>query len=294
MLLTEKMKEDIFSSSEKAIIEYLFEQRENIKDKTTKQISNDTYTHPSILIRIAKKLGYKGWLELKEKFLAEIEYINSHFSSIDANYPFEEQDNIMTVANKMALLNQTTISDTLSLINNDDLQKATNMLQKAEHIKIFSMNHNLLICHDFKLKMNRIGKYVTLCEVDPHFDAVNSNQNTCAIIISYSGETETIIRLIPFLKKNKIPIIAMTSIGENTITKFADCILRITTREKLYSKIAQFSTNNSICFLLDVLYSCVFSQDYDNNLKYKTKYSKFFDHRKTSNVVMQEEEQENI
>ncbi|MBE7128829.1 MurR/RpiR family transcriptional regulator [Bacillus mycoides] len=294
MLLIEKMKEDIFSSSESEIIVYLFKQRENIKDKTTKQISKETYTHPSTLIRIAKKLGYNGWVELKNSFLGEIEYLNSHFSSIDANYPFDDRDSIMTVANKMALLNQTTISDTLSLLNHDDLQRAINMLDEAAHIKVFSMYHNLLICHDFKSKMNRIGKHVSLCTVDPHFEAVNSNTETCAIVISYSGESEGIVGLLPFLKRKKVPVIALTSIGENTLTKYADCILRITTREKLYSKIGSFSSNESICFLLDLLYACVFSEDYKNNLEYKIRISKYFDHRKSSNKVMQEVKHDNV
>ncbi|PFT65985.1 MurR/RpiR family transcriptional regulator [Bacillus cereus] len=294
MLLIEKMKEDIFSSSESEIIVYLFKQRENIKDKTTKQISKETYTHPSTLIRIAKKLGYSGWVELKNSFLGEIEYLNSHFSSIDANYPFDDRDSIMTVANKMALLNQTTISDTLSLLNHNDLQRATNMLDEAAHIKVFSMYHNLLICHDFKSKMNRIGKHVSLCTVDPHFEAVNSNTETCAIVISYSGESEDIVGLLPFLKRKKVPVIALTSIGENTLTKYADCILRITTREKLYSKIGSFSSNESICFLLDLLYACVFSEDYKNNLEYKIRISKYFDHRKSSNKVMQEVKHDNV
>ncbi|KAA0757885.1 MurR/RpiR family transcriptional regulator [Bacillus sp. BF2-3] len=294
MLLIEKMKEDIFSSSESEIIVYLFKQRENIKDKTTKQISKETYTHPSTLIRIAKKLGYSGWVELKNSFLGEIEYLNSHFSSIDANYPFDDRDSIMTVANKMALLNQTTISDTLSLLNHNDLQRATNMLDEATHIKVFSMYHNLLICHDFKSKMNRIGKHVSLCTVDPHFEAVNSNTETCAIVISYSGESEDIVSLLPFLKRKKVPVIALTSIGENTLTKYADCILRITTREKLYSKIGSFSSNESICFLLDLLYACVFSEDYKNNLEYKIRISKYFDHRKSSNKVMQEVKHDNV
>ncbi|HDR7590085.1 sugar isomerase [Bacillus mycoides] len=294
MLLIEKMKEDIFSSSESEIIIYLFKQRENIKDKTIKQISKETYTHPSTLIRIAKKLGYSGWVELKNSFLGEIEYLNSHFSSIDANYPFDDRDSIMTVANKMALLNQTTISDTLSLLNHDDLQRATNMLDEAAHIKVFSMYHNLLICHDFKSKMNRIGKHVSLCTVDPHFEAVNSNTETCAIVISYSGESEDIVGLLPFLKRKKVPVIALTSIGENTLTKYADCILRITTREKLYSKIGSFSSNESICFLLDLLYACVFSEDYKNNLEYKIRISKYFDHRKSSNKVMQEVKHDNV
>ncbi|QDP39206.1 MurR/RpiR family transcriptional regulator [Radiobacillus deserti] len=292
MLLTEKMKEDLFSPSEQAIIDYMFEQRELIEHKTVKQISNETYTHPSTLIRVGKKLGYNGWTELRDTFLEEIDYLNRHFNDIDANFPFQEQDNVMTIANKMALLNQMTIADTLSLINTTDLQKATTLLKKAKTIKIFSIHNNLILCHDFKSKMNRIGRKVELATLDPEYEAANSDADTCAIIISYSGETKNTINLIPMLQKRKTPIIVLTSIGDNTLSEYADCLFRITTRERLFSKIGSFSLNDSICFILDVLYACVFSEDYQQNLEYKIRVSRYFDRRKSSNKIMEEFSQE--
>ena len=44
-------------------------------------------------------------------------------------------------------------------------------------------------------------------------------------------------------------------------------MLRICTREKQYSKIATFTTDSSIAYLLDVLYSSVFVLDYEKNLQ---------------------------
>ena len=49
----------------------------------------------------------------------------------------------------------------------------------------------------------------------------------------------------------------------------ADCVLRICTRERQYSKIATFTTDSSIAYLLDVLYSCLFVLDYEKNLQMK-------------------------
>ena len=289
MLLTEKMKDDIFSPSEKAIIHYMFEKFDLIRDKTTKQIAKETFTHPSTLIRIAKKLGFNGWVELKEHFLHEMEYLNRHFTDVDANFPFHEHDNLLNIANKLSALHQNTIKDTLSLFEYEDLQRATNLLYKAEEIKIFGINNNLILCHNFKAQMNRIGKRVSICSVDSEFEAASSDSRTVAILISYSGESLVSQNILPLLQKRRTSIIALTSIGDNTLSKQADCVFRITTREKLYSKIGSFSTNSSISFLLDVLYSCVFSKDYQKNLQYKIKISERFDQRKTTNKVMQEE-----
>lgn len=79
------------------------------------------------------------------------------------------------------------------------------------------------------------------------------------------------MNITEILHKKGVPIIAITSIGENTLTTYANYKLRIATREKLYSKIANFTINNSICYLLDILYSCYFSLSYQKNLSYKVK-----------------------
>jgi len=90
--------------------------------------------------------------------------------------------------------------------------------------------------------------------------------------------------------KQRVPVLALTSLGENAISNQADCTLRLTTRERLYSKIGSFTTNDSIHCLLDLLYAGVFSTDYETNMAYKVQISKRFDHRKSSSEVMQEEE----
>lgn len=69
------------------------------------------------------------------------------------------------------------------------------------------------------------------------------------------------------LKKHKVPIILITNIGESSLSRMADCALRICTREKQYSKIATFTTDSSIAYLLDVMYSCMFALNYDKNLQ---------------------------
>lgn len=284
MLLTEKMLRADLSESEKVAINYVIQQKEMIKNKTLKQIARETYTNPSTLIRVAKKLGYSGWNELKEQYLQEIDYLNRSFNDIDANKPFDENDNLMAIANKMAQLNQTTINDTLALIRYADLNRAVQILLNASEIKIFAHNQNILISQDFAYKMNRIQKPVTVCALDAEqvFEAFNCRKGSCALFISYSGESKRFLKILPVLKQNKIPILSLTSLGENTLTKKSDCVLRISTRERLYSNIADFTKNNSICYLLDVLYSCVFSKNYQKNLAHKIAVSQYADSRQSS------------
>lgn len=290
MLIVEKMKETAFSPTERKLVNYLLEDRQNLKHKTARQIAQETYTNPSMLIRIAKKLGFDGWTELKDAYLEEVRYLDCHFENIDSNLPFSEDDNCMTIAGKLARLHQSTISDSLSLFRYESLQKAIQMINQAANIKLFTKNENQLIVQDFVFRMNRMQKYTTMCSVDSEhiFEAYTCNPDTCAILISYTGDSQWSSNTIRILKKRDIPVIALTGIGHSSLSELADCVLHITTRERLYSKIASFTTTVSINYLLDVLYSCVFAEDYQVNLKRKIQISRLTDTRKTTASIMEE------
>lgn len=70
------------------------------------------------------------------------------------------------------------------------------------------------------------------------FNAYFATKQSCAIIISYSGETHQLIQIMAFLKRKGIPMILLTSIGDNSSTSLATHVLRLATREKLYSRLA--------------------------------------------------------
>ncbi len=292
MLITEKLEQYDFASSEKVLIEYILKKKELIKDKTTKEIAKETFTSASTLVRIAQKIGFSGWNELKESYLQELKYLNSHFSHIDANIPFDKDDSLVSIANKLAILNTEAINDTLSLITHNDLQNAIKIISESSYISLFAVSNNLLISQEFKYNMARINKRVEIPnQGDLDFTSYLIDKNSCAIVISYSGETKDLIKIIKTLKGRKIKIIAITSIGDNSLSLQADCILRICTREKLYSKIATFTTTNSIQYLLDVLYSCIFALEYDKNLNLRIETSKYVESGRSSTVnIIKEKE----
>jgi DNA-binding MurR/RpiR family transcriptional regulator len=292
MLIRERLENFDFSNSEQKIVTYILEKKAAIQEMTTKEIAEATYTSPSTLVRIAHKMNFSGWSDLKEAFLKEEEYLQKHFSEINANLPFQRNDTIMSIASKIAALEKESIDDTLSLITHDDLQQAIQIIRKSSYTSLFAVSNNLLITQEFQHNMSRIKKRVDICALQGEtiFKAHLADPSSCAIIVSYSGETEILNQTIRTLKRNKIPVIAITNIGDNTAARLADCVLRISTREKLYSKIATFSTDSAIVYLLDVLYSCIFALDYDANLQLRISTSKMIEAGRSSTVAIIMEE----
>ncbi len=268
MLLTQRMKDYPFSPNEKVVIDFILEKKSLIKDYSVKAIANETFTSPSILVQIAQKLDCAGWVEFKETFLTEINYLQKHFQSIDADHPFYVKDPLMTIIDKMGQLHVESIHDTLSLISHDELHQAIRIMERSKKVRVFAVDNLNYAGEEFVFKLRRINKEAEI-SADPFHDAAMTTDADCAICLSYSGEASALLKSVKLLKKNHVPIIAITNIGNNRLAEWADVVLNTTTRETSYSKIADFSSLASINFILDTLYACYFSLNYQQNLDYK-------------------------
>ena len=282
-MLIHRIEKTHFSESEAIIIDYILKNGDQIKNMTISQIAKVTYTSAPLLIRIAKKLGYPGWNAFKEAYLKELEYLYAN-RKIDASIPFIVSDDIMTIAQNISLLEVETIQDTLALLKHDDLQKAMQLIRHCKSIDIYAVSTYIYLAETFRQKMQRIQKNVNLCRLtgDAKIQVAMSINQTCAILISYSGRTQFIIEAAKKLKSKGTSIIAITSIADNELSHLADVTLRMSSREMIHTKIGDFASTQSVKCLLDILYSCIFSIDYQHNLDYCIKIAKEID--KANNI----------
>lgn len=266
-MLIHKIEKTHFSPSESIIIDYILKKGKDIKNMTIAQIANETYTSSPLFIRIAKKLGFDGWNEFKEAYLKELDYLYLN-QEVDANIPFVVNDDIMNIAYNLCVLERETIQDTYSLISHDDLQKAIRLLRNCKYIDVYSRSVHMHIVRLFQERMYILHRHVQLCSLSDELDStyLMSDQNHCAIIISYSGHAPHIKHLIETLRKKQTSIIAITNLEDNELSLLADVTLRMSSRELIYTKIADFASSLSLKYILDILYSCIFSVHYQQNL----------------------------
>lgn len=266
-MLIHKIEKTHFSPSESIIIDYILKKGKDIKNMTIAQIANETYTSSPLFIRIAKKLGFDGWNEFKEAYLKELDYLYLN-QEVDANIPFVVNDDIMNIAYNLCVLERETLQDTYSLISHDDLQKAIRLLRDCKYIDVYSRSVHMHIVRSFQERMYILHRHVQLCSLSDELDStyLMSDQNHCAIIISYSGHAPHIKHLIETLRKKQTSIIAITNLEDNELSLLADVTLRMSSRELIYTKIADFASSLSLKYILDILYSCIFSIHYQQNL----------------------------
>lgn len=280
MYLFQRIEEVVFKESDakRTIGEFILENRERLSRLSMEEIATKTFTSKSTLVRFAKHFGYSGWKEFLYAFTHEVAYHDDNaYADVDPNFPFKAGDDSLQIIESLVNLRMQSIKDTTSLIVIDDLNKAAEIIDKANNVVIYGVSPNQYYGELFKRNLLSIRKKALTahsgeCGIISH----TLTKQDCAVIISYSGNNpeENPTSNVKILKKNSVPIISITSGGENYLRDYSDIVFNISSKEKLYSKISTFATQESILLILEVLFSKVFSLNYEVNKRNKIANSK--------------------
>lgn len=294
MLLFQKVEEVAhqYSDARRVIGEFLLAEKDRLEECSMQEIADRTFTSKSSLVRFAKTVGYSGWKSFIKDFLAECHYEATHYSDIDPNFPFAEGEGLRDIVYKLCNLQVESLLDTADQMDIKQLERAVDLLCAARQIAVLGQPPNSYVANLFKRKMLSIGRPILLYEGgDLGLLAHSLGAQDCAILISYTGNNEKRIPLnmIPLLKEHAVPILAITGLGDNLLRQQADCVLSMSSRERIYSKISTFATEESIGYILNVLFAGCFARNYQANLQYKIDASKLTEKRFSSYSDIREE-----
>ncbi len=294
MLLFQKVEEVAhqYSDARRVIGEFLLAEKDRLEECSMQEIADRTFTSKSSLVRFAKTVGYTGWKPFIKDFLAESHYEATHYSDIDPNFPFAEGEGLRDIVYKLCNLQVESLLDTADQMDIKQLERAVDLLCAARQIAVLGQPPNSYVANLFKRKMLSIGRPILLYEGgDLGLLAHSLGAQDCAILISYTGNNEKRIPLnmIPLLKEHAVPILAITGLGDNLLRQQADCVLSMSSRERIYSKISTFATEESIGYILNVLFAGCFARNYQANLQYKIDASKLTEKRFSSYSDIREE-----
>lgn len=286
MLLQELMRRRAsLTGAERSIADYILVQREKVAHISARQIAREVFAAPSTVVRFCQKFGYAGYDDFREAFLVELHYLTSHFTSVDPNVPFGFGERRGVIAHKMGALYREVVDDTLGLLAEDVLDRAVGALDAAEDVCVFSIGVQADIAQGFRDKMLKIGRSVTIetrANAAFYRAAHADPARSLFILLSYSGETEQLLRVARKLNERTVPLIAITSFGGNSLSALADIVLYVSTREKLERNIGHFAMNVSTMLLLDTLYACIFNENRYVNFESRVEMRQQFEAWRTS------------
>ena len=224
---------DNLNGTSKDIADYLLKHPQTSSALTITDLAKETNSSISSISRFAKKLGFNNFQELK------INLLTSTNEKKEANNLFQEinpSDSLKDMAKKIFTSNISALNATIDTISQKQLENVLEIITQKTSIAFFGLGASAIVALDGYHKFLRSDK-TPLFANDYHMQlmmATTLKANSCAVIISHSGENKDALRIAQKLKEKNIATIGITSYGNSSLTKIVDVTLLSISEETNY------------------------------------------------------------
>jgi len=280
LLLKQIANRTDYTTAEKNIAKYILENANLIERMTIQELAQKTFTSHTSIVRFTQKLGMKGFKDFKIMLVKSIEQKNHVLSEINPNIPFEDDASLMKISQDMMYLTQQAIKESYELLNELSLFKMTKYLYKSKRIFMYAVGDSQIRAESFQNKLLKINKYAIIATARNEFanNTVNIDINDCGFFITYEAKSKDDLIAARILKERQVPILLLTAFPESKLAKMADVVLTIPALEKKETyKIATFSSQVAIDYVLNVLFSSLYQINYSQNIEHQRKNTELID-----------------
>ena len=216
---------DSLSKQELKVANYILKHAEDVSKMTVAELSKKCKSSAATIMRFCYSLNYSGYREFIKALYSDIQ---NKIHEDDSIYDIDNDDitgmSVYSTIYSVCKMNMRALDATLKVISTDEVEKAINLIDKANKVYIYALSGSKVVAYDAVFKFQRLGIDAQAYD-DPHSQILSAsilNKNDVAIVISYTGETIDILNTANLLKKKGAPIIAISKYGTNPLSKIAD------------------------------------------------------------------------
>lgn len=261
---------DSMTPLESEIASYILNNKDAVTKLKIQELADILFISKSAIHRFVKKIGFKGFNDLKVSIAKENADLLENNSYINVNYPFQAKDNPRQIAFKLLELYEKAIKDTFEYVDLDQIKAVSQLIDSADVIDVYTHAHNSNIAENFQDKMLTIGKSVNCPSsfYNQRLTVLASDQKHVAIILSYSGKATFILPIVKKLYEKGVKVIQIGKAGSNYYSQYVTYHLSISDSENNRDRMSQFSSHIAMQYIMDVLYGCIYNEKRKQNTKY--------------------------
>lgn len=266
-LILSKLNE--LSTTETKIAQYFIEQSNQVTTKTLSQMAEETSISQSSIYNFVVKLGFSGMQDFKiavASNYSQAEPATTQERKITIFSDIDTSDSPMEVTNKIVQSNILLLEKLISEIDQEQLEKAINILNKTELLHFAGQGGSSTLAFNSYHKFIR-APIRTVYNSDFHMQlstATKFTEQDTIILFSHSGETEETIKIAQTASKYGAKVIVLTGNPFCELIQYADAYFIIYSKESLFKSEA---LNSQIVYItvIDILYVSLLLRDKDKS-----------------------------
>jgi len=208
-------------SAEKRAADTILENPDYTVNSTIVDIAKLSQCSEATLVRLARKLGFTGYPELKAAL---------HHEEEDNPLLYDEilqTDTPKIIIDKVFNIVKQSLTDTQSLIDEAQYQLAMKYILNSDRLYFVGAGDAYAVAYAAFLKFSRIG-YNVGCSKDLDVQLIEASKFTeqdVLVVISHSGRTQSLYEVTKCAKLNRAKVIAITNYPISPIAKLVDAVI---------------------------------------------------------------------
>lgn len=260
------VRDQIFSTyeslydAEKKVADYLISHPAEAIEMSVSELAQHCEASQATIVRFCKKIGCKGFHQLKIRMAGEQRRQEEQVISNEINIDNMEQSLNNILGSKLEELKAT-----YSNFNPKELREIIDLILQADMIEFAAMGNTIPIALDGTYKFNQLGlKAVssTIWESQEAFSRILQEKDIM-FAISASGASKRLINMVEIAKENKAVTVAITNQAKSPLAEACDYVLLTATREHIFHDQVSF-TRMAAMSVIDCLFLFLFSTKWDS------------------------------
>ncbi len=250
---------DTFNSSEKRIADYILQHSEAVPEMSAQALAKAAETSPATIIRFCRAIGFKGYTELK--YYIEREFLTPGTDS----FQIKRGESVKVIKQKLFHFNQSVLDETMMILNDDDLQKAVDLIGSARKIDIYGEGGSGSVAQSAAYILMQMGLQCT-CYNDAWLQITAASQlhhGDVAIAIAHSGRVHNTVDASRMAKEQGAKVIGITGYPNTPLTEHLDVVLFTSSRESNVLSDLPAARLSELC-VISVIQMALLSENYES------------------------------
>lgn len=263
-----RMQFNNFTKAEKKVGQFVLDHPQEVLYMSITDLAEKCNVGDTSVFRFCKTLNLKGYQDFKMVLAQSLTPDTQEAQSLSDAVTVD--DSTLDVARKVLTTNLNALNETFDIIKTDEIDKAVQLMLKAERIVFFGVGTSMITAMEATNKFMRITPKAEFIP-DSHLQSMRAALLTpqdIAVAISYSGSTKDTIEVVDIAKNRGAKIICITRFIKSPLTAHSDVTLLCGANEGPFQG-GSLSAKLSQLYLLDVLYMEYFKHSFDQSKKNK-------------------------
>lgn len=242
------------SATERGVLRFILEHSSDASRIGTHALSQRVFASPATIVRLCRKMGFESYKDYQRALACELAVRSEDEAERDCDV--RPGDSLETISSKIVSLSRAALEDTRNLIDADVARRCAALLADAESLVFFGAGAGLPAAKYAFWKFIRIKRHCQACDDSGAQLALAETlrEGDAAVLIGDSGEANAAVDCAKALKRNGVPMIAITRFQESALGGLADHTLYVSAAGR-DSAAGGCSALPSQILILDILYA---------------------------------------